>query len=85
MLTRGTVTNLTTERAYGCRVPSSLRAAFQASQTERNPNRSSSPTPPFDQRRTARAGYFEADSAAPTAAWPAARRAVSTRNGEQLT
>ncbi len=30
-------------------------------------------------------GYLEACSAAPTAAWPAARRAVSTRNGEQLT
>jgi hypothetical protein len=30
-------------------------------------------------------GYFEADSEAPTAAWPAARRAVSTRKGEQLT
>jgi hypothetical protein len=27
----------------------------------------------------------ETDSVAPTAAWPAARRAVSTRNGEQLT
>ena len=27
----------------------------------------------------------DADSVAPTAAWPAARRAVSTRNGEQLT
>ncbi len=30
-------------------------------------------------------GYFEADSDAPTAAWPAASRAVSTRNGEQDT
>ena len=30
-------------------------------------------------------GYFDADSAAPTAACPAASRAVSTRNGEQLT
>ncbi len=29
--------------------------------------------------------YFDADSAAPTAACPAASRAVSTRNGEQLT
>ena len=29
--------------------------------------------------------YLEADSDAPTAAWPAASRAVSTRNGEQLT
>jgi hypothetical protein len=29
--------------------------------------------------------YFEAESAAPTAAWPAANRAVSTRKGEQLT
>jgi hypothetical protein len=29
--------------------------------------------------------YFEADSLAPTAACPAARRAVSTRYGEQLT
>jgi hypothetical protein len=29
--------------------------------------------------------YFDADCASPTAAWPAARRAVSTRNGEQLT
>ena len=30
-------------------------------------------------------GYLDADSAEPTAACPAARRAVSTRNGEQLT
>jgi hypothetical protein len=30
-------------------------------------------------------GHVDADSAEPTAAWPAARRAVSTRNGEQLT
>ncbi len=30
-------------------------------------------------------GYFDADSEEPTAAWPAASRAVSTRNGEQLT
>src|SRR5436190_7465335 len=29
--------------------------------------------------------YFDADSAEPTAACPAERRAVSTRNGEQLT
>ena len=29
--------------------------------------------------------YFEATSASPTAAWPAASRAVSTRKGEQLT
>jgi hypothetical protein len=29
--------------------------------------------------------YLEADSAWPTTAWPAASRAVSTRNGEQLT
>ncbi len=29
--------------------------------------------------------HVDADSAEPTAAWPAARRAVSTRNGEQLT
>lgn len=29
--------------------------------------------------------YFEATSALPTAAWPAARRAVSTRNGEHDT
>jgi hypothetical protein len=29
--------------------------------------------------------HADADSAEPTAAWPAARRAVSTRNGEQLT
>jgi hypothetical protein len=29
--------------------------------------------------------YLEAASDAPTTAWPAARRAVSTRNGEQLT
>ncbi len=29
--------------------------------------------------------YFEAESEAPTAAWPAASRAVSTRYGEQLT
>ena len=29
--------------------------------------------------------YFEADSDSPTAACPAASRAVSTRNGEQLT
>jgi hypothetical protein len=29
--------------------------------------------------------YVDADSAEPTVAWPAARRAVSTRNGEQLT
>lgn len=29
--------------------------------------------------------YFEADSAPPIAAWPAASRAVSTRNGEQDT
>jgi len=29
--------------------------------------------------------YFEADSAPPAAAWPAASLAVSTRNGEQLT
>jgi hypothetical protein len=29
--------------------------------------------------------YFEADSAEPTAACAAANRAVSTRNGEQLT
>jgi len=29
--------------------------------------------------------YFEADSAVPTTACPAASRAVSTRNGEQLT
>src|SRR5207248_3187473 len=36
-----------------------------------------------DRRHVAR--YFEAVSAAPTAAWPAASRAVSTRNGEQLT
>ena len=38
-----------------------------------------------DRRLEERHPYFEADSAAPTAAWPAARRAVSTRNGEQLT
>ena len=31
------------------------------------------------------ARHVDADSVAPTAAWPAARRAVSTRNGEQLT
>jgi hypothetical protein len=30
-------------------------------------------------------GYFDADSAEPTAACPAASRAVSTRKGEQLT
>ena len=29
--------------------------------------------------------HVDAGSAEPTAAWPAARRAVSTRNGEQLT
>ena len=29
--------------------------------------------------------HVEADSDHPTAAWPAARRAVSTRKGEQLT
>jgi len=29
--------------------------------------------------------YFDADSDRPTAAWPAASRAVSTRKGEQLT
>lgn len=29
--------------------------------------------------------HAEADSAEPTAAWPAAKRAVSTRYGEQLT
>lgn len=32
-----------------------------------------------------RSGYFDADSALPTAAWPADNRAVSTRKGEQLT
>ena len=31
------------------------------------------------------AGQVEVDSAEPTADWPAARRAVSTRNGEQET
>jgi hypothetical protein len=31
------------------------------------------------------AAYVEADTASPTAAWPAASRAVSTRYGEQLT
>ena len=30
-------------------------------------------------------GYFDAESEAPTTAWPAASRAVSTRYGEQLT
>ncbi len=29
--------------------------------------------------------YFDADSAFPSAAWPAASRAVGTRNGEQDT
>jgi hypothetical protein len=29
--------------------------------------------------------YVEADSELPRTAWPAARRAVSIRNGEQLT
>ena len=50
------------------------------------------PASPNRRRRSAvdacvliRRGYFEADSAPPAAAWPAARRAVSTRNGEQLT
>jgi hypothetical protein len=32
-----------------------------------------------------RLDQVEADSAGPTAAWPAASRAVSTRNGEQET
>ena len=45
-----------------------------------------SPTRGIPVMRTAdSARYFEADSAEPTAAWPAARRAVSMRNGEQLT
>ena len=35
--------------------------------------------------RGRRRDYFEADSDEPSAAWPAARRAVSTRNGEQDT
>ena len=38
---------------------------------------------PAEQRHRSR--YFDADSAAPTAAWPAASLAVSTRKGEQLT
>lgn len=35
--------------------------------------------------RTDRASYLLADSDSPTAACPAASRAVSTRKGEQLT
>ena len=42
-------------------------------------------TPGGSNSRRTRPRYFEATSAVPIAACPAARRAVSTRNGEQLT
>jgi hypothetical protein len=57
-----------------------------------NPDGFLAPASPNRHRRSAvdacvliRRVYFEADSAPPATAWPAARRAVSTRNGEQLT
>ena len=42
-------------------------------------------TPGGSSSRRTRPRYFEATSAVPMVACPAARRAVSTRNGEQLT